>query len=76
MISSTRGPRQRPPGTYGRRGRRSTDLCPLCQSELGGRSNLTRRRPVFSSVPGTFIWRCPDCNGVWRDDPSPSYRSI
>ena len=45
------------------------DPCPLCASDLGGKYATTRRRPVFSASPGTFKWRCPDCEGVWEDQP-------
>lgn len=27
--------------------------------------HTTRRKVVFTSVPGSFKWRCPDCSGVW-----------
>jgi hypothetical protein len=41
------------------------DPCPLCGSDLGGVRATTRRRVVFSPVPGTFRWQCPDCAGIW-----------
>ena len=41
------------------------DPCPLCGSDLGGLRATTRRRVVFSPVPGTFRWQCPDCSGIW-----------
>jgi hypothetical protein len=28
--------------------------------------HTTRRKVVFTSVPGSFKWRCPDCSGVWE----------
>ena len=59
-----------------RRGRPSTvlrDPCPLCGNDLAGARSTTRRRVVFSSVPGTFRWRCPDCSGVWEQSaPQPA----
>jgi hypothetical protein len=49
------------------------DPCPLCGSELGGLRATTRRRVVFSPVPGTFRWQCPDCSGIWlQDDAQPA----
>jgi hypothetical protein len=45
------------------------DPCPHCDSDLGGKHATTRRRPVFSAQPGTFRWRCPDCEGEWDDAP-------
>ncbi len=53
-----------------RAGRRATsvvrDPCPLCGADLGGMHHTTRRKVVFTSVPGSFKWRCPDCSGVWE----------
>ena len=43
------------------------DACPLCAADLGGSRSSTRRLVVFSSVPGQFRWRCPDCSGVWQE---------
>ena len=53
-----------------RAGRRASsvvrDPCPLCGVDLGGMHHTTRRKVVFTSVPGSFKWRCPDCSGVWE----------
>ena len=53
-----------------RAGRRAAavvrDPCPLCGADLGGTHHTTRRKVVFTSVPGSFKWRCPDCSGVWE----------
>ena len=53
-----------------RAGRRAAavvrDPCPLCGVDLGGMHHTTRRKVVFTSVPGSFKWRCPDCSGVWE----------
>lgn len=46
------------------------DPCPLCGAELGGKYRTTRRKVVFTSVPGCFTWRCPECSGVWEQDAS------
>jgi hypothetical protein len=48
----------------------SADACPLCAADLGGVRSSTRRLVVFSSVPGEFRWRCPDCSGVWQESAS------
>ncbi len=53
-----------------RAGRRASavvrDPCPHCGVDLGGMHHTTRRKVVFTSVPGSFKWRCPDCSGVWE----------
>lgn len=56
-LARRRG-RSRPPAV-------PRDPCPLCGSDLGGLRATTRRRVVFSPVPGTFRWQCPDCSGIW-----------
>ena len=41
------------------------DTCPECSADLGRPRGATRRRIVFSAVPGEFLWQCPDCATVW-----------
>ena len=48
---------------------RVPDPCPLCRTVLGLPTQSTRRLVVVTAEPGTFVWRCPDCRGIWQEKP-------
>jgi hypothetical protein len=55
---------------------RGEDVCPSCSARLGAGRGHTRRLALLSPVPGTFVWQCPDCRGVWQTAPRSPLRPL